>query len=376
MKKIISVVLAGMIVCGAASAQSIKVVNTFGGDSDSTGGSDLFTFENQKNGYGTNKNQFDNTTRVSDRLQLDVSDEKYDARVRLEFGATKLNGKESTVRFRGYGRFKPISQFQLIAGNDMFTKVAVDAGYLVASDDYPKYARILQSGFGAISNWTFGNEKNVYANFATGIKGTDNSFLDVNKLGFDAGVNFGIKKIFNAGASFQNMTGNKFSAAIFAGLNCVDNLTLNVGYIFNDTDTDFIAKEVKNAISATVGYNFKDIGLSLGADVVAGVGNEYLDKGVTKTYLKDGNAVTPFFAKMNVSYKVTDTVSIGAKAKVSMMLGDNHSVKSEIYPNVSYTLSGKLGTLTSGVRFTLDKDGLTKFAIPLSWKCTLADIKK
>ena len=70
MKKIISIGLTGMLICGAVTAQSVKIVNTFGGDADNTGGSDLFTFENQKNeeeeGYS---NEFKNTTQVSNRLQ-------------------------------------------------------------------------------------------------------------------------------------------------------------------------------------------------------------------------------------------------------------------------------------------------------------------
>ena len=40
--------LAGVLLCGALNAQSIKVTNTFGGDSDNISGSDLFVFENQK----------------------------------------------------------------------------------------------------------------------------------------------------------------------------------------------------------------------------------------------------------------------------------------------------------------------------------------
>ena len=48
MKKIVSVMLAGVLLCGALNAQSIKVTNTFGGDSDNISGSDLFVFENQK----------------------------------------------------------------------------------------------------------------------------------------------------------------------------------------------------------------------------------------------------------------------------------------------------------------------------------------
>lgn len=359
MKKIVSALLAGMLVCGALSAQSIKIVNTFGGDADSTGGSDLFTFENQKDDEGAYKNEFANKTRVSDRLQLDASGEKFDGRVRLEFATTKLNGKESTIRLRGYGRFKPIDQFQLIAGNDFSTKVVVDAGYLAASDDTPKYGRILQSGFGAISNWTFGEEKNINLKIAGGLKGTDDSFLDVKNLGLDAGVNFGIKNLFSAGATFQNVTGD-LSAGAFVGLKAVENLTLNAGYIYNDTDTDYIPVVSKNVVSLTAGYNFKEIGLSAAADVISAVGEEK----------------NPFLTKLNVTYKATDDITVGAKAKVSLVFGDNNSAKTEIYPNVTYNLPNKMGSLTTGLRMNLDSIGLTKFAVPFNWKITLADIKK
>lgn len=376
MKKIISALMAGMMVCGAVSAQSIKIANTFGGDADSTGGSDLFTFQNQKDNDGSYKNEFGNETRVSDRLQIDASGEMFDARVRIEFATTKLNGKESTIRLRGYGRFKPVDQFQLIAGNDFSTKVAVDAGYLAASDDNPKYARILQSGLGAISNWVFGEDKNINIKIAGGLKGADDSFLDVKTLGLDAGVNFGMKNLFSAGATFQNVTGDDFSAGVFAGLNTVENLTLNIGYIYNDTDTDFITKSAKNALSVTAGYNFKNLGFFVGADVISALGNDYLDKGETKTYEKNGSTLTPFLTKMTMSYKATDDITVGVKAKVSLMLGDNDSVKTELYPNITYKLANKMGSLTTGIRMNLDNKGLSKIAVPFNWKCTLADIKK
>ncbi|MDY2840241.1 MAG: hypothetical protein SOT46_07715 [Treponema sp.] len=360
MKKIVSTMLAGMLVCGALSAQSIKVTNTFGGDADSTGGSDLFVFDNQKNEDGTYKNNFENKTRVSDRLQLDAGGEKFDGHVRLEIAAGKLDGKESTVRLRGYGRFKPVDQFQIISGNDFSTKVAVDSGYLAASDDNPKYGRILQSGLGAISNWALGEEKNINLKIAGGVKGKDNSFMKVEDIGLDAGLNFGIKNIFSTGATFQNITGENRTIAAFAGLNAVENLTLNAGYIYNDTDTDYIPAESKNVISVTAGYNFKDIGLFAAADVISSVGE-------TKN---------PFLTKLNVSFKATDSVSVGAKAKISMTLGETDSIETEVYPNATYNLPDKMGSLSSGVRMNINKNGITKFAVPFSWKCTLADIKK
>ncbi|MBQ0051875.1 MAG: hypothetical protein KBT11_07415 [Treponema sp.] len=123
MKRIISILLAGMVAFSVANGQSVKLVNTFGGDSDNTGGPDLFTYDRQKNEDGTYKDKYDNKTRAGDRLQLDVSDKKFDSRLRMEIGTIKLNGKESTIRFRGYGRFKPVEQFQLIAGNEFLQRL-------------------------------------------------------------------------------------------------------------------------------------------------------------------------------------------------------------------------------------------------------------
>lgn len=377
MKRIISIGLAGMLICGAVTAQSIKIANTFGGDADNTGGSDLFTFENQKNeeeeGYS---NEFKNTTQVSNRLQLDASGNQFDGRMRLEFAAGRYNGKESTVRLRGYGRYKPVNAFQVIAGNDFSTKAAVDAGYLVASDDSPKFARILQSGFGALSNLNFGDEKRIFVKFGAGLRFDDDSFLDINKLGFDAGLSFGMKELFSFGATFQNITGNNISAGVFVGLNSIENLTLNAGYIYNNTDTDYITKKAKNSVSFTAGYKFTDLGLFAGFDVICGLGNEYLENGETKKYQKNDTDLIPFLTKLNVTYKVSENITVGAKAKVSMMIGNDSSAKTEVYPNLTYKLLDKFGTVTTGIRMTFDKNGIAKFAVPINWKCTLAEIKK
>ena len=377
MKKIISIGLAGMLICGAVTAQSVKIVNTFGGDADSTGGSDLFVFENQKNEDGDGySNEFTNSTRVSNRLQMDASSSQFDARVRLEFAAGKYNGTASTVRLRGYGRYKPVDAFQIIAGNDFSTKVAVDAGYFAASDDSPKFARILQSGLGALSNLNFGDEDNIFVKLGGGLRFEDGSVLNINKLELDAGLSFGMKKLFSAGATFQNVTGNNISVGVFAGLNSIENLTLNAGYIYNNTDTDYITKTAKNSVSFTAGYKFSDLGLFAGVDLICGLGNEYLDNGETKKYQKNDTDLIPFLTKLNISYKATDNLTVGANAKVSMMLGDDDSGKTEVYPNLTYNLSNKFGSVTTGVRMTFDKYGVAKFAVPINWKCTLADIKK
>lgn len=376
MKKIMVTVAASILVCSIISAQSLKLVNTFGGDSDSTGGSDLFTYDNLKDENGKYKDDYTNTTRASNRLQLDAGDKNFDSRLRMEIGTTKLNGKESTIRFRGYGRFKPVDQFNLIAGNEFFTKVPVNAGYLIASDDYPKYARILQNGFGAVSNWKLADDGSMKISFAGGLKGTDSSLNDKDKRGLDFGFNFDVRDLVSLGGSFQNATGNQLSAAAFVGLKAIENLTLNAGYIYNCTDTDFISKSAKNAISLSAGYDFTDMGLFLGADIVSGISNEYLDNGDTKKYQKNDSDLIPFQTKIRISYKLDESVEVGAKAKVSMMVGDSDSRKTEIYPNIAYKLSNNFGTISTGVRVTMDSSDIATISIPLTWKCTLADIKK
>ena len=97
--------------------------------------------------------------------------------------------------------------------------------------------------------------------------------------------------------------------------------------------------------------------------------------GETKKYEKNNKDLIPFLTKVNVSYNATEDITIGVKAKLSCMIGDNDSVQTELYPNVTYKMPNKIGSLTTGVRINIDNDGLSKIAVPLSWKCTLAEIK-
>ncbi|MCR4735318.1 MAG: hypothetical protein K5829_09985 [Treponema sp.] len=371
MKKIFSVVLASVIACGAVSAQSLKIVNTFG-----LGGADLFTFENQKKEDGSYTNEFSNKTRVSDRIQLDASGEKFDGRVRLDLAATQFNGKESTLRLRGYGRFKPINQIQFIAGNDFSTKVAAKAGYLAASDDNPAYGRILQNGFGLASKWTFGEEDNIDFDFGVGLKGSDASFLSKDSLGLDLGFNFGLKELFTLAFTGQNLAGNNLSLAAFAGLSAVENLILNVGYIYNNTDTAFIPKTAKNTVSFTAGYDLQNIGFFLALDVVSAISNEYMAAGESAKYVSDGKDLIPFYSKVRLAYSASESLTFGLEGSLALMLGDSDSMSSEIYPSLSYKLPSSIGELSTGLRMNLDSKGLSQFSIPLNWKVTIAEIKK
>ena len=101
-----------------------------------------------------------------------------------------------------------------------------------------------------------------------------------------------------------------------------------------------------------------------------------MENGETKKYQKNDTDLIPFLTKLNVTYKVSENITVGAKAKVSMMIGNDSSAKTEVYPNLTYKLLDKFGTVTTGIRMTFDKNGIAKFAVPINWKCTLAEIKK
>ncbi|MBQ0051874.1 MAG: alkaline phosphatase [Treponema sp.] len=161
------------------------------------------------------------------------------------------------------------------------------------------------------------------------------------------------------------MAGDNRSMAVFAGLNRIENLTLNAGYIYNATDTDFITKTAKNALSLSAAYDFKETGLLIAADVISAISNEYLDKGETKKYEKNGTSLIPFLAKGCITYKAMKNITVGLECKVAMMIGDSDSTNSEVYPKFTYSLDNKMGSVTTGVRMNVDKDGLYKIAIPL-----------
>ena len=46
-----------------------------------------------------------------------------------------------------------------------------------------------------------------------------------------------------------------------------------------------------------------------------------------------------------------------------MNLGETDSIETEVYPNATYNLPDKMGSLSSGVRMNINKNGITKFAV-------------
>ena len=350
----------------------VKLTNTFGADEDNIWGGDFMSWERKTDDEATpdrdEAEEFKSSdVLVSDRLQADISSEKFDSRIRLEFKNKNLNGKEAQVRLRGYGRFTPIEQIQLAAGNEFFTKYGVSAAYLAAADDTLSSGRMAESGFAFNTN--FAGVK-IVANLAGDSKADDAENLGLN-FGFDAVIPDAVK----FGATFKNVTSENPTIGAFAGLGSVENLVLNAGYVYNNPDLN----NWKNSMQFTCGYSFSDIGLTLAADVMTGLSNEYIKDGKTVEAKNGDDKLYPLSTRFAAGYGVTENLTLNADVQVSCVINQDNSTKTVLYPSVEYSLPKKMGSLIAGVRLAFnnaeDNGGLQKISIPLCWKWTALNVK-
>lgn len=363
-----------LLLAAAIASADVTLSSTFGGDEDNIWGSDFMSWSRKKDDPATtDKDESDDfessTAAVSERLQLDYSSEKIDGRVRLEFNANQLSGKDAPVRFRGFARFTPVEQIQFAAGNDFFTKYGVSAAYLAAADDTYSSGKMAESGL--TFNTKFSGLKFV-ANWAG-----DSKVDNIDKLGLNFGADWVIPDAVKLGATFKNVTSDDRTIGVFAGLGSVENLVLNAGYIYNDDNDKFAAK---HALQASAGYTFKDAGIKVSADVISALTNEYISNGETEEYKNsDGDKIYPFYTRAAASFAVTENVSVKGDVQLSTIFGQDNSTKTVVYPSVSYKLPKKMGSVSAGVRFTFqdlkDNGGLQKFSIPLCWKWTPVSVK-
>lgn len=362
-----------LLLAASIASADVTLSSTFGGDEDNIWGSDFMSWSRKKDDPATtDKDESDDfessTAAVSERLQLDYSSEKIDGRVRLEFNADQLSGKDAPVRFRGFARFTPVEQIQFAAGNDFFTKYGVSAAYLAAADDTYSSGKMAESGLAFTAKF---NTFKFVANWAG-----DSQADNLDKLGLNFGADFVIPDTVKIGTTLKNITSDDRTFGIFAGLGSVENLVLNAGYIYNDNDK-FAAK---HALQASAGYTFKDAGIKVSADVISALTNEYISNGETEEYKNsDGDKIYPFYTRAAASFAVTENVSVKGDVQLSTIFGQDNSTKTVVYPTVSYKLPKKMGSVQAGVRFTFqdlkDNGGLQKFSIPLCWKWTPVSVK-
>ena len=342
------------------SALSWTLTNIFGGDYVNIADADFITFTRKEGGgYETCGAQ------ASDRLQFDFSSAKLDGRLRLQYQSGQLNGRlgfdevtdslVGSLRFRGYARFRPFEWISFAAGNHFFSKYAIAASYLAAYDDNSTDAFIAENGFAAIGDIA---GLRLVANFG------GSSFDSGDEASMNFGFDYNVFDMATVGAAFKNVTNDEFSASAYAGLTFIDGLILNLGFLYNAKDTDFIADAAKFALSVSAGYKFAGLGLGIFLDLVSGLTSEYMDDGQTRRH--DDGAV-PVFIVGRAAYDVGSSLAFNFYSSFSLMAGSDDSLEMIFYPYAAYTLSD-FGTIIAGVRFGVKEGALDSFAIPIAWE--------
>lgn len=347
-KKVWLSALAGIVLASGVSAQSITLTNIFGGDADNLYSGDFITLEKDDDG-NLNKGNVN----VADRLQLDFKGDKILGRVRLEAKTGTVNGKlatnfdtkDSDIRIRGFVGFNPWEFLTIAGGNSFFTKYSLSAAYLAASDDQESHGNLLDT-----------NGAGVIFNFA-GLKIAGGVAAE-SRLNLNLAASYDIKDVVSLGFTFQDVTTEAFSFAGYAGLNAVEDLILNVGYIYNH-EGGYLAS-AEQAVQFSAGYTFKDIGLTLLGD---------LQLGLTKNGAKDKDGKyteydrAPLYTKVIAGISPLDNLDVS----LAFTLKDEGigAVGYSFYPYIDYDTG--LGTIRTGARFNFADSDFSGIDIPLSW---------
>ena len=352
-KKVWLSALAGIVLASGVSAQSITLTNIFGGDDDNLYSDDFIQLTKDKDG---NLNKVN--VNVADRLQLDFKGDKILGRVRLEAKTGTVNGKlatnfdtkDSDIRIRGFVGFNPWEFLTIAGGNSFFTKYSLSAAYLAASDDQESHGNLLDTnGAGVIFN-------------IAGLKIAGGVAAE-SRLNLNLAASYDIKDVVSLGFTFQDVTTEAFSFAGYAGLNAVEDLILNVGYIYNHEKGYLVSAE--QAVQVSAGYTFKDIGLTLLGD---------LQLGLTKNGAKDKDGKyaeydrAPLYTKVVAGISPLDNLDVSLAFTLSNAYDKDEVadvVKYSFYPYIDYDTG--LGTIRTGARFNFADSDFNSIDIPLSW---------
>lgn len=359
-KKVWLSALAGIVLASGVSAQSITLTNIFGGDADNLYSSDFITLTKDDDGKLNKGN-----VNVADRLQLDFKGDKILGRVRLEAKTGTVNGKFSKalqegtlfdkdgttdLRIRGFVGFNPWEFLTIAGGNSFFTKYSLSAAYLAASDDQESHGNLLDTnGAGVIFN-------------IAGLKIAGGVAAE-SRLNLNLAASYDIKDVVSLGFTFQDVTTEAFSFAGYAGLNAVEDLILNVGYIYNH-EGGYLAS-AEQAVQFSAGYTFKDIGLTLLGD---------LQLGLTKNGAKDKDGKyteydrAPLYTKVIAGISPLDNLDVSLAFTLSNAYDKDEVadvVKYSFYPYIDYDTG--LGTIRTGARFNFADSDFNSIDIPLSW---------
>ena len=354
-KKVWLSALAGIVLASGVSAQSITLTNIFGGDADNLYSSDFITLTKDDDGNLNKAN-----VNVADRLQLDFKGDKILGRVRLEAKTGTVNGKLATkdknigdyvfadgsdIRIRGFIGFNPWEFLTIAGGNSFFSKYSLSAAYLAASDDQESHGNLLDT-----------NGAGVIFNFA-GLKIAGGVAAE-SRLNLNLAAAYDIKDVVSLGFTFQDVTTEAFSFAGYAGLSAVENLILNVGYIYNH-EGGYLAS-AEQAVQFSAGYTFKDIGLTLLGDFQTGLSKKSAKDNVGGYNEYDR---VPLYTKVVAGISPLDNLDVS----LAFILADKGTgaVGYSFYPYIDYDTG--LGTIRTGARFNFKDSDFSGIDIPLSW---------
>ena len=176
-------------------------------------------------------------------------------------------------------------------------------------------------------------------------------------------ASYDIKDVVSLGFTFQDVTTEAFSFAGYAGLNAVEDLILNVGYIYNH-EGGYLAS-AEQAVQFSAGYTFKDIGLTLLGDFQTG-----LSKKSAKD--KEGGYTeydrVPLYTKVVAGISPLDNLDVSLAFTLSNAYDKDEVadvVKYSFYPYIDYDTG--LGTIRTGARFNFKDSDFSGIDIPLSW---------
>ncbi len=409
----------------------LTIKNTIGADSDELGDYDLFsnTKESDIKGNLLTENIFS----FGDQLQADFEGSHLNARVRLDMLYTSASDADAAFILAptGFIHYKPFPQLSIFAGNDFFKQFAIPSAYLAADDTTTKYGRLIAGAVGE-DNYIPDGDFAVYTNgFSAGLLSEWNFNLAaysgyfkalaggtfVDSTGFikvlDLGLNLGLNDLFDFGFTAHNLLSPDRKLGAFAGLTAIPNLTLNAGFYYNFTDSDYLPEtrverggedefkkqKTKYALGITGGYDFAGIGLGIYADFITGLSNEYIGeikyydsndnlidtvtttivRGETVVKYKNGVAkrsdeypqkAFPLYSQLRISYDINESFNTSLNVKVRTLVNSSDDTWFSICPRLSIELPGKIGKITTGLHLDMNLtrySGITNISLPFTY---------
>ena len=343
---------------------SFSVTNTFGGDSSSISKKDLLAFNNFTNLEYT----------LADRIQLDGSNNIFTGRIRTTITPYDVEGDFSNITLKGYIYFHPNKYFGIAAGNSFFNKFALDSLYFLALDDAPNYGKLLNNGLGFYTAYDFFDISTIPLSMKLAFCVDTDSNYKWRELGFNFATEIALKNYFTAAATVKNVYDDEnlsFAAGISQAY--IKNLKFNIGYVYNNTDFDFLSAKTKHSVFLSASYSFEQKPFILSIDYVTGLNDSYIsDKGVTKS-----RGYIPFTVATKLEYELNDDTSFDFLFKINGNIGLMEQSLYELLSLVDYKLN-KNNTIMAGLRLTVDTtyknaDGIIipEVSIPITWKFKL-----